>query len=339
MASDRLRVIFDADLGPDPCDFSTLSMLHEYHQRGMIELLAVIGETPDADLASTFAVYNRLYGNDIAVGAPIDGDGDLTFDQRGQKAYDSVLAMTTHRLQNVIIRERYGDASTASAPAAAPVECYRRILAASRDCDITIFAAGPLFNLPVLLDSAPDEFSPLHGEELVAGSVAALHVMGGAFPASAEIIRNPLTYGAEWNFWALDIPGVTANAIDRLTALGIEMTFVGYEAGKPVVVGHEVVDRLGRDHPTSESYLQYVFSSKDGIELTSENPAFDEVALFHMVEGETGDWFGEVHGQPVITGSGVNTWRPDGPHRYITLRSGAQEELIGLINDRITGHY
>lgn len=339
MASDRLRIVFDADLGPDPCDFSTLSMLHEYHGRDMIELLAVIGETPDPDLASTFAVYNRLHGNDIPIGAPTEGDGDLTFDQRGRKVYDSTLSGTTHRLQNEVIRERYGDPSTADPPTTPPVECYRRVLAANQDRDITIFAAGPLFNLPALLDSAPDEISPLSGEELVARGVKALQVMGGAFPASADIIRNPLTDGAEWNFWALDTPGVTATAVDRLTALGIAMTFVGYEVGKPVVVGREVVRRLGRDHPTSESYFQYVFSSKEGTELTAENPAFDEVALFHMVEGETGDWFGEVEGRPLISDSGVNTWNAEGPHRYLTLKQGAEEELIGLVNDRITGHY
>lgn len=68
----------------------------------------------------------------------------------------------------------------------------------------------------------------------------ALHIMGGAFPSSAEIIRNPWTDGAEWNFWALDTPDVTAAALDRISALGVAMTFVGYEVGKPVVVGHEV---------------------------------------------------------------------------------------------------
>lgn len=339
LVNDRLFVIFDADLGPDPCDFSTLSMVHEYHRRDMIELLAVIGATPDPDLASTFAVYNRLYDNDIAIGAPIDGNGDLAFGQRGQKAYDRAISGTTHRRQNEMIRERYGDASTTAPHTTPPVECYRRVLSANQDRDISIFAAGPLFNLPALLDSGPDEISSLRGDELVAGAVKTLHIMGGAFPSSAEIIRNPWTDGAEWNFWALDTPAVTATALDRMSALGVAMTFVGYEVGKPVVVGHEVVRRLGRDHPTSESYLQYVFSSKGGIELAFENPAFDKVALFQMVEGDTGDWFGEVKGRPVISDTGINTWHADGPHRYITLRSGAQDELTDLINDRITGHY
>jgi inosine-uridine nucleoside N-ribohydrolase len=173
----------------------------------------------------------------------------------------------------------------------------------------------------------------------VATTVKALHVMGGAFPSSADIIRNPLTDGAEWNFWALDTPHVTARTVDRLTALGVVMTFVGYEVGKPVPVGREVVGRLGRDHPTSDSYYQYVFSSRNGTELTSDNPAFDEVALFHLVEGETGDWFGEVTGRPLISSTGVNTWDPDGPHRYVTLREGVESELIRSMSDRITGRY
>ncbi|MCP5027751.1 MAG: hypothetical protein GY929_15865 [Actinomycetia bacterium] len=338
MASDRLRIIYDADLGPDPCDFSTVSMLHEYHARGLIELVACIGETPDPDLASSFAVYNRLHGNDIPIGAPVDGGPDLSFEERGRKVYDDTLERTTHRRQNEVIRERYGDSTTNDQRSVPPVECYRRILAANHQRDIVIFAAGPLYNLPALLESEPDDISPLTGEELVARSVGALQIMGGAFPSSAEIIGNPMTDGAEWNFWALDTPGVTAVTIDRLTTLGIPMTFVGYEVGRPVKVGREVIRRLGRQHPTSESFFQYVFTAKDGLELTAENAAFDEVALFHLVEGKTGDWFGEVEGRPLIEAGGVNTWTADGPHRYLTLRAGAEVELVGLITDRITGH-
>ena len=40
-------------------------MLHEYHRHGMIELVGVVGETPDSYLASTFSIYNQLYKNDI----------------------------------------------------------------------------------------------------------------------------------------------------------------------------------------------------------------------------------------------------------------------------------
>jgi inosine-uridine nucleoside N-ribohydrolase len=342
MTTDRLRVIFDADIGPDPTDFTTISMLHEYHERGMIELVATIGETPDPLLASTFSVYNRLHGHDVPIGAPIDGGGDLAFEERGRVAYDLTMQVVTRRNQNEVIRERYGDSSRADPAVPTPVECYRRLLAAASESDITIFAAGQLFNLPALLDSPPDEHSPLSGEELVRRSVKGLHFMGGAFPSSVDVLEPGIanvTGGAEWNFWALNMRGVTAAALGRLSALGIPMTFVGWEVGIRVLAGREIIDRLGRDHPSSEAYFQYVSTSEDGTELTDENPAYDDVALFHLVEGETGSWFGEVRGRPVIDDVGVNTWAEDGSHRYITLQPGVEAEMRALVTDRITGRF
>lgn len=37
----KIGLIYDGDLGPEPCDFTTLSMLHQFHSKGMIELVAM----------------------------------------------------------------------------------------------------------------------------------------------------------------------------------------------------------------------------------------------------------------------------------------------------------
>ena len=47
VSAEPVKLIYDGDIGPDPCDFSTLSMLHQYHNKGMIDLIGVIGSTPD----------------------------------------------------------------------------------------------------------------------------------------------------------------------------------------------------------------------------------------------------------------------------------------------------
>ena len=41
LSTAKIRLIYDGDIGPDPCDFSTLSMLHQFHSKGMIELVAM----------------------------------------------------------------------------------------------------------------------------------------------------------------------------------------------------------------------------------------------------------------------------------------------------------
>ncbi len=337
-----LRLIYDGDIGPDPTDFTVLSMLHEYHERAMIDLVGVIGSTPDPLLASTFSIYNRIHGHDVPIGVPHDDGSAPTFEDRGRDVYSVAVEFSTHSDQNEVIARNHGDASTLTAAGAPePVELYRDLLSGAEHASITIFVAGPLFNLPALLDSPADRHSPLTGEELVAQKVRQIYFMGGNFPNSAESALHAPTDGAEYNWWALGRRGVTAAALQRLAALGTPMTYIGSEVGEPVLVGREVVDRLGRNHPTSEAYFQYRPTySGEGSELSAENPAFDDVALFHIVEGGMGTYFGEVPGRVRVDDVGVNTWDPDaGGDRYLTLLPGVEGQLAEVITDRVTGQF
>jgi hypothetical protein len=337
-----LVLIYDGDLGPDPCDFTTLSMLHEYHDREMIELIGVIGSTPDPFLASTFSIYNEIYGHDVPIGAYREGGHDVTYSQEVLDRYTAAVLLSTASNQNEIIFEKYGrDGAAASAEVYGSVELYRRLLAAADDQSVTIYFAGQLFNLPGLLSSPPDPISPSSGEALLARKVKEVVFMGGRFPVSSEHAPYGLTAGAEWNWWALGAQDVSRVAIKALAALGLPLTYVGAEIGAEVLVGQEIVDRLGRDHPTSEAYYQYNLTySGDGEGLRAENPAYDDAALYHLVEGGVDRFFGQVSGHVEIDANGANTWTPSGAQeRYLTLLPGVATELSALLTDRITGAF
>ena len=64
----KIKLIYDGDIGPDPCDFAVLSLLHEYQRHGLIELLGEVCEVPDQYGASTLSIYNQLYKNDVPIG-------------------------------------------------------------------------------------------------------------------------------------------------------------------------------------------------------------------------------------------------------------------------------
>ena len=72
-----VKLIYDGDVAPDPCDFATLSMLHEYHKREMIDLVGVIGATPDPYIGSTLGIYNQLYDHNIPIGAFSEGSDNV----------------------------------------------------------------------------------------------------------------------------------------------------------------------------------------------------------------------------------------------------------------------
>lgn len=344
----RIKLIYDGDIGPDPCDFSTISMLHEYHNKGFIELLGVIGETPDPYLASTFTIYNRLYGNAIPIAAYHPESSDVDFGDDLKAKYRIAIAVACHADQNKTLNEKYGNNDPShSDEVMGTVELYRKLLSEAEDNSITIYAAGQLYNFPPLLTSKGDRYSPLRGEELLRTKVKEFVFMGGYFPESNDLPFYTRTEGAEWNWWAFGERNTTKTAIDAIVKMGKPVTYIGAEVGPRVLVGLEMAERLGRDHPTTEAF--YLFRpitrlrkgfEEDGPELRLNNPAYDEIALFVAVEGGIGEFFGSVQGRVQVSEKGANTWGPgDGNERYITLLPGVNQKLREVITDRITGKF
>ena len=336
-----IRLLYDGDLGPDPCDYTTLSMLHEYHRRGMIELVGTIGVTPDPYQAATFSLYNRIYGSRIPYGA-YRRSGDVSYGWPVRLMYRIALLATTRANPNRVLSEKYAMADLPLAEdVPGPVETYRKLLSEAQDDSITIYAAGPLFNFPPLLASGPDRYSPLDGRTLLKKKTKRFVFMGGYFPNSSDFPPFSRTSGAEYNWWALRQPGVTRTTIDALVALGKPMTYVGFEVGARILLGREVVRRLGPDHPTSVAYYQYRATyegEEEGID--EDNPAFDDVALFHLVEGGIGSYFGRVSGSVHIDERGANGWLANGgTQSYLTLLPRAEDELVEILTDRITGNF
>ena len=63
---------------------------------------------------------------------------------------------------------------------------YRKLLAESPDKSVTIASIGFVTSLSRLLQSGPDEYSPLNGVELVRKKVKELYAMGGVFGDAVE---------------------------------------------------------------------------------------------------------------------------------------------------------
>ena len=123
--------------------------------------------------------------------------------------------------------------------------------------------------------------------------------------------------------------------------MGKPMTYVGFEVGERVPVGAEIVRRLGRSHPTSEAYYQYRPTySGEGPDLTSDNPAFDDIALYYLVEGRGSPSFDEVSGSVQVDESGANVWtNEESTQVYVELRPEAEQDLNDVITDRVTGQF
>ena len=348
----KIKLIYDGDIGPDACDFSTISMLHEYHKRGMIDLLGVIGETPDPYLASTFSIYNQLHGNDIPIAAYDSESSEVEFTKEVIDGYYKAVGRDCRADPNKTVYEKYGnDKTQRSGDVMGTVTLYRKLLSEADDNSVVIYTAGQLYNFPPLLASKGDQYSPLSGEELLKAKLKEFVVMGGCFPVSNVVswyVKN--TDGAEWNWWAFGSKNTTANTVNAIVNFGKPVTYIGSEVGPRVKVGKHVVKRLGRDHPTSEGFhlftpITEVVEGSDPIEtkLLRNNSAYDELALFYAVEGGIGEYFERVPGRVQINESGANKWVETKPEEsnesYLRLLPGAPLKLKKIITNRIIGKF
>jgi len=327
-----LKVIYDGDIGPDPCDYTTLSMLHNYHKKGMIELLGFMGETPDQYLPSVFSVFNQVYGNDIPI-ATFKNPTDTIYNGSVKILYDDYVNQMQGANINKLLTEKYGNQNTltyATVPNA--VELYRKLLSEAEDNSVTIYAAGQLYNFPPLFESQGDQYSPLNGKELIKKKVKNFVFMGGRFPRSYGL--HPPEMG-EWNWWALGYKNITKYTINAIRSINKPIVYIGFEVGFPLHVGNEIMKKLGKDHPVYDAYANTKVYDPE-----KENPAFDEVALYYLVEGGLDSYFGLVKGKAVIDENGGNDWSSDDSNEsYLTLLPGVNEMLRSIITDRITGDF
>jgi len=171
----QVNVIFDSDMGPDYDDVGAITLLHTFADEGKANILATIASTKYENVAAVFSVFNTYFKrSNIPVAVP---KGEAFELRDWQHWTDSIVKNYPHAIN-----------SNKDVPDA--VALYRRILFIQPDKSVTIITVGFLTNLKKLMQSKPDMFSPLTGEQLITQKVKQLVSMGGAFPSGSEFNIN-----------------------------------------------------------------------------------------------------------------------------------------------------
>ena len=232
-------IILDTDVGSSTDDLFALEMLYRYEDAGRCRLLGVVVDRPGEANAAFVDAMNAWAGrSNLPVGLV----------RRGPEGAD-VFIDYAH------VADATGADGRPLFPRAAPGPggrpdgwvLYRRLLAGQPDGSVTICSIGFLTCLAQLLESPPDDLSPLGGAELVRRKVARAIVMGGAFAKDAE---------PEYNF-AMDPEAV--RTFFRLWPRDVDVVFSTAEVGDaidypPALVLSDIgpTDR----HPIRQVYLQ-----------------------------------------------------------------------------------
>ena len=245
----KKAVILDTDMGPDCDDVGALVTLIDYAKQYDFDILGVCNCTSNRSGMGTIDAIARRCGY------PVENLGQ--WDQPGFMDDESCHKYTDE------IAQRFSEKYVAGTLAVAPsVEFYRRTLANAPDDGVVIIVIGMLNTLSALLDSEPDEFSPLSGKELIKAKVNALVSMAAILPEGREC--NVLNdYKAAENVFT-----------NWPTAMFLSDFHIGWQ----IITGFDA-DKPQPENPLYESYRLWT----DG---RCTNSSYDLTAVQFAVLGE-----------------------------------------------------
>lgn len=287
-----MRIIFDTDMDTDCDDAGALAMLHAMADQDEVEILATMVSSRYRYSAPTVDAINTYYGRpDLPIGVPKDSGATLD---------------RTFRYPKQIAENFPNDLPTNEAAPDA-VDLYREILARQPDTSVVLVTVGYLTNVRYLLESEPDDHSPLSGKELVRQKVKRWVVMGGRYPEGLD----PGVYG--------NLKPDPESAVVAARHWPRPVVFSG--VGGDIMTGSSLA-QTPPDNPVRRAYEIYLG------DLEKERPSWDQAALLYAVRGAEPFWEEIRQGYNRIFDNGTNQWRPrpdDADQMRIELKTDPAE--------------
>jgi inosine-uridine nucleoside N-ribohydrolase len=296
-------IIFDTDMGPDYDDVGAIALLHAFADSGKAEILATMASNRYEGVAAVLNVFNTYFGRpDIPIGVPGGNAPDLRDKQHWT---DSLLANYPHTIK-------------ANTDASYAVTLYRKVLAKAQDHSVVIVTVGFQTNLADLLETNPDDHSPLDGLELVKKKVKLLVCMAGSFPRGNEFninrdISAALAVSKNWPSFII---------------------YSGFEIGKRIKTGLPLINNTSIRHsPVKDAFR---ISIRQATEDAQGRMSWDETAVLVAINGYS-PWYSLRRGHIVIDTYGSNTWidsvdeKEKQAHLVEALPAGTVQQLINKL--------
>lgn len=306
--SKPVDLILDTDMGNDIDDALALAMIHGLEARGECRLRGV-SVSKDNPYAPIYVdIVNTFYGRpDIPIGMVRGGvtPDDRTFIREVSTARDGgrLRYPRTHR------PGEYPEA----------VSMLRSLLTDAPDQSVTLVMIGFSTNVARLLDSQPDEYSPLPGGTLFKRKVAHVVAMAANFaPAS---LASPSLETREYNILK-DIP----SAQRFFHHCPVPVILSGYEVGCALQFPCDSIEHeygWAKHHPVAEAYRSY-------LPMPYDRPSWDLTAVLAAVRPDVGHFRTSDPGVLSIDDDGITHFdrAADGPHRYLVLNEERREDVL-----------
>lgn len=310
------KIIFDTDLGTDFDDVVALDLLLSAVKAGECELLGITYSYFSRAACGCIYEILREYGyENIPLGRMPIPEGKQEI--KGCYAYPVV--------------EKFGKADTPGyADVTDAVVLLRKLL--SENENVTLVVVGTMTNIASLIESAPDDISPLNGKELMERSVKEIAVMGCSFRHQDG--RNPQPEGisedgtlqpvCEWNI-RCDIPA----ARKMFAECPVPITCSPFELGFGLYSGQPIYD-AGKGE-TPDSYGMEVYGcNKHG------RDSWDPATAFYALYGALPYFYKTIRGKITIDEHGFSYFDASkGGSHCLIERAVSREEIGKAIDEKI----
>lgn len=299
--TEPVKIIFDSDMGPDFDDIGAITILHALAAKGECKILATMASDGYPYIAPTLEVFNRYFGHpEIPIGVP------------GPDA--PAFSCPNHWNDSLVVKYLPKLKTNKDYPFA--TEGYRKVLAGQKDQSVVIVTVGFLTNLAALLQSGPDQFSPLNGRELVAKKVKKWVAMAGGFPEGNEFNINQHAKAS-----AYVIPNWPTPIL-----------FSGFEIGEKIMTGHKVATQGTKGSPVQWAY-NYCLSNYENRQSLNRN-SWDHTAVLCAVRNPEKYFYVIGNGTFVCNQDGSNTWNPDqNSHHSFLVHKYPYQKIAGILDD------
>ncbi len=295
LAAQPVKIILDTDIALDVDDAGALALLHNLADAGECEILGIIVSSSSTAYDGYWGVpcvsaINTYYGRpELPIGV-----------FKGLHLIPDQVSKYTQQ-----VAQHFPHALLSGEFAPDGVKVYRQLLAKESYKSVVIVTIGFLNVLEELLNSKPDEFSPLNGIDLVRQKVKFWSCMGGFYPEGRE----------EFNFNTFS--QATKNVLERWP---VEVIFQGAELGEKVLTGARLVQKYDmQKHPVAMGYHYYTGGQN--------RASWDQISTLFAVRGLQ-NLFGLKKGhnhlifhdiRPPDKPISKNVWESDenGPHAYL----------------------
>jgi inosine-uridine nucleoside N-ribohydrolase len=299
----RASIIFDSDIGPDYDDVGAIALLHAMADNGECKILATIASNKYPRIAAVLSVMNTYFKRpEIPIGVV-----------RGR-----AVSIVSWQKWDSLIVEKYPHALKTNDEAEDALSLYRKILAAQPDGSVTIITVGFLTNMSNLLQSKPDEFSPLSGTELIRQKVKLLVSMAGRFDGEM---------GAFKEFNVMKDSAASKIAYDNWPT---PILFSGFEIGAKIFTGLPLVN----NDTIYNSPVKDVFARSIPLDPHDKNGrmSWDETAVLVAVRGYS-EYFTAVGGKMICHDDGSNGWDNEGKRDHYLVQKMPVTDMEKTINN------